>query len=459
MTPVQNTVAELKARSQFLTAFPGLAHMSPKHNHYLDFGYPTVLSFAACYQMYRRHGLARGAIHLTAEKTWETLPVLTDTPEDEKESKIEEALSKRLRRIRFWQNVIDTDRMSMVGAYAGLIMRIGDDKRFQEPVDSVTGGPEALREVIPAWEGQLTVAEWESDQEDENYGQPKMYQFNEASVAGNQNKTRSFMVHPDRVLLLSDSGTVHDHSALEPGYNALLDAEKISGAGGEGFWKNAKAAPVLEVDKDAKIKEMAAAMDVPTSEVFDKIGAQVDDYNTGLDKALMLQGIEVKSHNVSLISPEYFFNNSVQIFASSISIPHKILVGMQTGERASQEDQDQWAKTNMHRREMRILPFLEDFLDRLVDFGMLPATEWTVEWRSLLEDGPEEQMARADKMADINQKQSSSQQPFTHDEIRAAAGYEPLTPAQLKEFEKDEDEDWNDEPPKKDPKKEDEDDA
>lgn len=451
---MQNKVVELfanaqnttKARSDFLSQFTGLDYKSPKHNHYYDYGYPEhgKLVFKSFYEIFRRNGLAYGAVRLTVEKTWETLPQLLETPADENETVQEKGLSEHLRRIRFWQNLTETDRRGMVGNYAALILRIGDGKQFREPVDdNVPGGIEAIREVIPAWEGQLTVSSWVSDETDENYGQPNMYQFNEANVAGTQQKTRSFEVHPDRVLILSDSGTVHDRSALEPGYNALLDCEKISGAGGEGFWKNAKAAPVMKVDKEVNLDRMAKAMGVSQPDLFDAISDQVDDYNTGIDKNLLLQGIEVTSHDVNLMSPEHFFMTSLQIFCASMSMPMKILIGMQTGERASTEDQSQWAKTNMARREMRIIPFLETFLDRLKRFGMLNDVDWSVHWDSLMEDSPAEKIEFAGKMAEINSKQAGGQPPFTHDEIRERVGFDPLSPEDLVE---DEDDDYADNP-------------
>src|SRR6056297_290113 len=445
-----NASAAEKSRSNFLSQFPGMLHSSPKHNHFYDFGYPAhgSLTFETFYNMYRRNGLAHGAVHMTVDKTWETHPQLLETPADKDETPQEKAVAERLRKIRFWQNMIEADRRSMVGAYSALILRIADNKLFNEPVDGkVPGGVEALKEVIPAWEGQLKVSEFDNDERSETYGQPLMYQFNEANVAGTHNKTRSFNVHPDRVLILSESGTVHDRSPLEPGYNALLDCEKISGAGGEGFWKNAKAAPVLKIDKDVRVSEMAKAMDVKQADLFEAISDQVDDYNTGIDKSLMLQGIEVAAHNVSLPSPEYFFNTALQIFCASMAMPMKVLIGMQTGERASTEDQNQWAKTNMARREMRVVPLLDTFLERLKQFGMIKNHDWSVHWDSLMEDSPAEMIAFAKQMADINQTMSASQPPFTHDEIRERVGYDPLKASDM--IDPDEDEDYAD-PPKED---------
>jgi hypothetical protein len=316
----------------------------------------------------------------------------------------------------------------MVGRYAGVILRFADSKPFDQPVDTVPGGLDGIVEVIPAWEGQLTVSEYDTDQTSQTYGQPKMFQFNESAVDTRKQQPRSLIVHPDRVIIWSRDGTVNGESALEPGYNALVDTEKVRGAGGEGFWKNAKSAPVLEVDKEAKIEQMAQAMGVPVGEVADKMDAQVADWNRGFDQLLMLQGMTAKTLNVTLPSPEHFYGAPKEEFAASMGIPVKILVGMQTGERASQEDAAEWAQTCMSRRANQTIPSIMAFVNRLERVGILPERDWHIEWADLTEASMGEKIDRAVKMADVNQKmKDGGEVVFTPEEMRSVIGLEPLS--------------------------------
>ncbi|WP_169194942.1 phage portal protein [Devosia sp. MC1541] len=416
--------------------FPGYFEKQQKHNHYADFGYPANLTFTQLHQMYSRNGIARAGIEKTILKTWQDTPFLLEAERDgsegklKKETPLEKEIRLRFDQLRLWQHLAEADRRSLVGKYSGLILRLGDNKRFNEAVDTVGGGLLGLVEVIPAWEGQLTVGEWETDETSENYGQPKMYQFNEAQVGDTTNKTRQFDLHPDRVLIWSKDGTVHGQSLLEPGYNSLLDMEKISGAGGEGFWKNAKSAPVLQVDKEAKPDQMAKAMGIDPSELVDKIGEQVEDWNKGFDKLLMLQGIEAKTLGVNLPSPEHFFAIALQSFAASIPIPLKILVGSQTGERASTEDAKEWAQTNMSRRAGQVIPNTMALVKRLAQFSILPEKDWFLDWTDLTESSMAEKIDRVVKMADTNQKMKDSKEAvFSHEEMRAVVDYEPLSDA------------------------------
>lgn len=441
------TVMANAAMRRLDVMFPGFFALA-KHNHYADFGYPTTLSFQQLHDMYLRNGIAHAGVDKTILKTWQDMPFLLEKERDgsegaeSKETKLESDIRQRFNDLRVWQHLAEADRRSLVGAYSGVILRFADSRRFQEPVQRVPGGLLGIVELIPAWEGQLTVSEWDMDELSETYGQPKMFAFNEANVATGKTNHRQFNIHPDRVIVWSKDGTVHGRSMLEPGYNDLMTLEKISGAGGEGFWKNAKSAPVFEVDKEAKIAEMAKAMGIQPTELADKMNEQVDDWQKGFDKLLMVQGMQAKTLGVTLPSPEHFFAIALQSFAASIPIPLKILVGSQTGERASTEDAAEWAQTNNSRRNNVVVPNITTFVQRLERVGILPAKDWFIDWTDLTESSMAEKVDRALKMADTNQKMKDSGEiVFTHEEIRAVVDLEPLSAAEatIEDVEEDED--------------------
>lgn len=411
------------------TMFPGhYGSGSTKHDHFKDFGWPGDLAFAQLYRMYDRNGLAFAGVDKTILKTWQDNPAIWES-EEAAESDLESDIRQRFADLRIWQHFAEADRRSMVGSYAGVILRLADDKDFDQPVDTVPGGILGLAGVIPAWEGQLTVAEYDGDQRSDTYGAPLFYQFNEAAV-GNKTQPRQFRVHPDRVLIWSDDGTINCRSALRAGYNDLLDAEKVKGAGGEGFWKTSRGAPLIEAREGIDAKTLAAQMGANTpSEFIDKINEQIDNFQSGFDKGLMLGGMTATPMTIALPSPEHFFAAPVQVFAASLGIPYKELIGNITGERASTEDAKGWAQTCMARRENRNVPIIQEFINRLELFGILPERDWHIDWPSLLDPSPEDRMTRAKDMSEINSKHPS-EYVFTPDEIRGVADYDPLTDAE-----------------------------
>lgn len=423
MNPINMMV---NAARRIEAMFPGY-FAEAKHNHYKDYGYPTTLAFDQFRAMYERNSVATAAVNKTTNKIWESRPDLLEQEEAHTETTIEAEIRKHFEQLRVWQMLAVAERRSFIGGYSGVILRVADNLPFNQPLQSVSSGIEALVEVIPASAGQLTVSEWHDDEAHEDYGKPRMFSFDEDAV-GRTHRRRKFDVHPSRVIIWSDDGSVHCRSMLEPGYNDLITLEKIAGAGGEGFWKNAKSAPILQVDKDAKIKEMASAMRVKEDEVLDKLNETVEDWQKGFDQLLMVQGMEAKSLAVSLPSPEHFFGIALQSFAAGVDIPVKVLIGNITGERASTEDAKEFAKTCMGRRSDTTIPSIMAFVDRLTEFGILPDADWHLKWTDLTESSMDEKIARADKMAGVNQKmEKTGEIVFTHEEIRETVDMEPLS--------------------------------
>lgn len=420
---------------------------SEKHDHYADFGWPEQLTFDRLYKIYRRNSLAKAGVSKTIDKTWESNPELWES-EKPAESALEKAIAAHFEDLRLWQHLAQADRKAMVGGYSGVILRFRDGLPLHEPVGPVAGGLTGLAGVLSVWAAQLVVSEWHTDPMNDAYGAPKMFTFRESAVLAGQELTgkppRDVKIHPSRVLIWSEDGTLHCESDLEAGFNDLLDAEKIKGASGEGFWKNAKASPVLEADPELKIKALAEAMGTDVPGVADAMNAQVGKWQAGFDSMLMVQGMEAKTLSVSLPSPEHFFAGPVQSFAASLSIPVKILLGSQTGERASTEDAREWAQACMARRSTRCLPLIKELVRRLEQLRILPARPWTYGWQDLTEATAQEKMARAKDMSGINR--DAQMEVFEPNEIREAAGYAEITFA-----DEDEEDDPGVTPPAPDP--------
>ena len=397
-----------------------------KHNLNFDFGYPETeeLGFHDFYDMWRRNGIAHALTTKTGLKTWQENPQLLEREEDHDETPLEREIRQHFARIRFWQALHEADVRSMVGKYAGVIFQLGDGKRYDEPVDRVPGGIDGLISVLPAWEGQLEPSSWDGRPDSPTYGQPMQFRFNESAVDPETGKVRSFTVHPDRVYIWSKDRTTWGESKFEACYNALLDMEKIRGAGAEGFWKNAKAQPILEAGADVDFNQLATMLGTDLDGIPDALDEVVGKWTKGFDQSLILQSMQAKTLPVSLPQPREFADVATQEIAAAWPIPQKVLIGMQTGERASTEDQREWAQTNMGWRETKCKPNIMDMVGRFVKWGMLPERDWFIHWADLMSASLPEKLDMADKMATINQKMALTGGPvFTDEEMRAVADY------------------------------------
>lgn len=252
--------AAAAVRDRLARAFPFAFGMNLKHDYARDYGWPEQLCFEQFYRMYSRSGIAAAAVDKTIGKTWATMPQLWES-EKPAESPGEAAIRKHFAKRNIWRGLMEADRRSLVGCYAGAIVLLRDGQKLDQPVTRVRRGIENVVGIIPAWEGQLRPVDWDQDQTSETYGEPLVFQYDEQAVGETSNTGRTGVkIHRDRVLIWSDDGTLNCRSALEPGFNDLTDAEKIKGAGGEGFWKSARGAPIVEAKDGQNIQSVMQGM-------------------------------------------------------------------------------------------------------------------------------------------------------------------------------------------------------
>lgn len=386
------------------------------HNVFLDFGYPLTISFSQFWNMYRRFGIAKNVADLPVDTGWITPPIVEGT------SQFDNDLQKLIKQ-GLWKRIKGLDNRQRVGRYAGMFMRVRDDKKPEEPIDSKLNGLGSLVQMIPLYEGQLTIVNTENNPTEDNYGQPKMYQFDGGSAGNRNEKIRdSFNIHPSRIIIAaeeSDNGSIQGVSSLEAPFNSLMDLRKIIGGGGEGFYKNAAQNIIFD------LKDGASA--VSYKEKLDKFSEQYDDFSKDrFRRALWTPGMEAKTLDSNLINPKEFFNTALNDVAAASKIPATILIGQQTGRLASGEDSKHFLSTINSRRENFMTEMVTSVIDWMIKFGILPASKFTIEWDDLLATSDEDKLTSADSMASINEKQykSGGEIPFTGNEIREAAGFE-----------------------------------
>lgn len=406
----------------------GAVNGSPKHDHYSDFGWPEVVTFPMLKNMWERNALGRAAVEAYVEKIWEDDPELFEMEDAHDPTELETRFKTWAEDVRFWSKLAEADRRGLVGDYAAVILQVADNQDWNRPLGKVRG-LEDIWNVIPVWEDELTVAEWDLDQQSRRYGEPLMYSYQEKQRddAKNQPPVRSVQIHHSRVIIWSSTGDLEGRSILRPGYNSMLDVEKVMGGGAEGFWKNARSSMTLNMDPNANLQKLAQALGVAPEGLADKLNEVADDFAKGFDKALITQGIEATPIQIAMPQPEEFQDGPMKMFAASVRIPIRVLIGNITGERASTEDEKSWAKRCNGLRDRGRKPLIKSVLNRLEACGALPAgVNWFIDWPDLTEGTTAEKMEVAFKLAEMNNKAVGTGEPapFSANEIREAAGYD-----------------------------------
>ncbi|STQ74404.1 Uncharacterised protein [Hafnia alvei] len=192
------------------------------------------------YSAYDRNAVAHAAVHRTLDDCWSDNPTIVEG-EPSNENKVDTAWEKQVTKLlkRYWAKIKDADRRNLVGHYSALIIQVSDNKDWNEPVDvsevkKTKDG--ALKNLIPVWEKQLTVSEWDSDPRSPNYGKPKMYNFDERPIGNDEIQGRLSLCEFIQIALSSfvkvqkTTTSYQAFHCFKAGYNKLSDLEKTSAA-------------------------------------------------------------------------------------------------------------------------------------------------------------------------------------------------------------------------------------
>lgn len=398
----------------------GLALDQKRSQAWCEFGWPADVTNEMLYRLYRRGGVAHGAIEKIIGACWKTWPQLIEGGTEDAAAKTsvwEEATSKVLSPA-LWRQWSEADRRRLVSRYSGLILHVADNRAWDQPVTRSA----ALRKVTPAWAGALEPLEIGLDTSAAGYAQPRLWRYTEQFASGTG---RVVDIHPDRVFILGDWG--HDAIGfLEPAFNAFVSLEKVEGGSGESFLKNASRQISVNFDKEVDLASIAATYGVPLDELQQKFNDAAREINRGNDQMLITQGASVAPLVAPVADPEPTYDVNLQTVAAALDIPTKVLVGMQTGERASTEDQ-RYFYARCQSRRMDLSFDIKEFVDHLMRIHVLELRpDVSVLWDDLNAQSAEQRLASAKQMSDINQAAfDPANEPFTRAEIRVAAGYEP----------------------------------
>lgn len=407
------------ARLELAKKLGGAGLDAKRNTAWLAYGYPAQVTDQQLRLLFKRNGIARGVVELTVDGCWQTDPSLIQGDEfdnKEKETPEEKTLRLILQRVGFWRAFHLADTRREVSGCAGLLFDFGANSgELNKPVS----GRRGLAGVQAIWKASITPAERD------RMGVVQIWNVLMAAEPGAQ--PTSVPVHRERLLLLGDWD--EGESLLEANYNDYVNLEKVTGGSGESYLKNASRTLHLDYQTGVgmpKLEDIAAAHNVKPDGLKAKLNKTARDVNDGLDALLVTQGATATPLVATVPDPQQHFDISISSIAARTGLPQRAIVGNQTGERASTEDNITLNRRAQGRRKRDLTPEIQTVTQHLMNLKAVPVwPEFSVIWDDLTTPTIEARLANAKVMAEINS--SSLDGPiFQSKEIREEAGYDAL---------------------------------
>lgn len=347
--------------------------------------YPTSISAQNYRTMYDRFGVASRVVEILPEECWAQEPDIYEV-EDAKKTAFEESWHALQERFQLFHYMNRIDVLSGIGQYGLVLFGVGDGKDLDKPVDGIdpkTGlkTKDLKYELLflrTYDESVITIDQKETSISSPRYGFPTVYTVQFEDVKTGMKSQIQQKVHWTRVLHIADNRTsseIYGTPRQQRVYNTLLDLRKVLGGSGEMFWKGGFPGMAFEMKGDNATLQI-------TDDDKTSMKDNIKDYFAGLDRALLLENVEVKPITPQVADPTGHIEMQTKAIAISMGIPYRIFQGSEEAKQASTQDKRVWNERIMKRQRSYLTPMLvRPFIDRLIAYGVLPQPQqYFVEW-------------------------------------------------------------------------------
>lgn len=368
---------------------------------------------------YKRVGTANTIIKKPPEWTWRKgVEIRSDN------STFADEANSLIQNMQLINKMSRSDKLSRIGRY-GLLLKVHADIIPGAPGLMAWGSPVSINTPIvdfkPVMEAEVSAIDTAPDGE-------VMYTV-DFTPPGKEtgDSARAIKVHGSRVIHIADNqdeSRFYGTPTIMPILNDLDDLLKISASSGEGYWRY-RGTFVLQQAMDKDGHPVGFASDEEQDALMDAFR----DYFYGLYSTMVLSNVTPTQIADEPVSPKEWQDAIYQRIAVDIDWPKRILVGSETGERASTEDLKQWGSKIESRQKLHADPeIVRPTIDSLIVSGQLPdpgEQGYEVYWPTVFTETSAEASEVGKAMAEINAKAvaATGEAPFNTDEIRERVGY------------------------------------
>ena len=364
-------------------------HFAGERDLYETMGYPRHVTVDDFVSAYNRQDIAARIVDAYPDATWR------EAPEAVGDDAFQKAFADMDNRLQVWRMMHRADRLGNLGHYGVIVMGLDGGQPMYEPV---RGRGFKLIYAQPHSERTAQITRWNSDPASPRYGKPELYRVTTGvNWTGAGAGQKDVIVHHSRVIHFAERA-LEDESIgtprLERIWNRLMDLDKLLGSGAEIYWQNAAMIMQLKADLDVQWdpEEQAA------------LTSQIEEMQHGLRRWLRTRGIDAQNIAPGLqgADPSTVIDRELDMIAGATGVPKRILIGSESGELASSQDENNWTGRVTERREQYAGPSIaEAFIGWCVQHGCLPAGYQGIQW-------PENDTLGEDARAEIANKNAQA---------------------------------------------------
>jgi hypothetical protein len=383
-------LASVLVQRQSWQRLAGVTHDGAR-DLYDALGYKRDLTTADYRARYERGGIAARIVEVFPQATWRGEGELVEDENPEKTTAFEKTWDALNKRLNIWATFCRADILAGLGRYS--IILIGAPGELNQPLTKLK--PEQLMYLATFSEEDAQVNTWVQDSQDPRFGLPETYTI--SRITPNPNFKVQRVVHWSRVIHIADGlldDFVYGQPRLRRIWNDLDNLDKVVGGGSEAFWKRADQGMQVDIDPDVKF----------TPEDLTSLQTEIDEYVHNLRRIVRTRGVSMNPLGSDVANFAAPAAGVIEQISAATGIPQRILMGSERGELASTQDKLNWNDLISDRRQSFAEPMVvRPFVDRLVEFGVLPEPEeYDVRWPQVKFMTDAEKAAVATQWAGLN---------------------------------------------------------
>lgn len=358
-------VERLEFANQFNLTYSGLRDVDRQLGYEPS---PTIKHYRYAYQ---RNGIAKRIVEIYPLATWASDMRITEDEDSNVNTPLEDAAGELFDRLSVSPRLTCADILANIGHYS--VVLIGADGKLETTL------PSRLKQILylrPLSQEHAVIQSWDEDRLSPRWGLPLTYsvQFGAppSSSTGmmSSRKSSQQIVHWSRILHVAE-GLLEDDTfgtpRLEAVWNLLDDLRKVVGGGAEAAWKRMDPGMQFDVDPEMALDEGE----------IDAMEEQIDDYVHGLRRVLQTRGTKANLLSTTVAGFGPNAKSILSFICATIGVPQRIFEGSERGQLASGQDAENWQDRVNERRRMFAAPLVRQFVDRLIEHGVLPAPKRT----------------------------------------------------------------------------------